>query len=648
MTFISQLRYRILALGLASTLSGPGALAGVPFDQFIGFGASYDDSGQFPDLELGGKTGLRFTNIDPATGRRGLSMPEWLALDLGLGRMNPSTPLLVTGPRTDTLDTRNVNFAVGGYRSEEVLASVVGNSVVEVGPYRAEQPGFLARVSSGALRVGPDTLYYALIAGNDIRDVDDPVQTAEVSAQIAQALVTAGARYIVLPTLPKLGNFSEAVNLTPSGRTALAADRTAAAIAYNEAFEERLNGMRGNFIRIDVLRLFDEMLADPVGFGFPADIDQTRYCYGASEAGGISCVEPAGRGKSSGGSPDQFVFQDGLHPTQAASRGAADLMESVIRAPGLVGLLPESVLGDARAYLNTVDDYLLQNRWVAPQAAPQLFVSVQGRDADIDEAWSTPGASSDATDLSIGASMELGGDWLLGVSIGTQQQDVGVDGSGSRYDTSSLLGSAFAGYRHGDWFADAVLFGGRSDLEDITRVFELGSVLRRSESGDTEADVYGLSATVGVNMMAPDEGWRFGPFIGLDATKVEVDSYAENGLRSSTMQFGDMERDSTLGRAGVFAAYPLALGVVRLELDGDVAYAHEFDDQSDDVTAVVKSLASGPSFRMPGYAIDDETWRFALGAHATWPRGARIGLSYRQDDNDEETRYLNLSGSYRF
>jgi hypothetical protein len=79
-----------------------GARAGLPFDQMIVFGASYDDAGQFPDPDFGYATGLRFTNIDPATGKRGYSMPEWLALDLGIGRLTPSIPLVIV-PRTDTV-----------------------------------------------------------------------------------------------------------------------------------------------------------------------------------------------------------------------------------------------------------------------------------------------------------------------------------------------------------------------------------------------------------------------------------------------------------------------------------------------------------------------------------------------------------------
>ena len=642
------MRGLIRAAIAAASLAAASASAGVPFGQFIAFGASYDDSGQFPDLELGGATGLRFTNIDPATGLRGLAMPEWLALDLGLGRMNPSTPLVFL-PRTDTVDTDNLNFAVGGYRSEEVLASVTGNSVVSAGGFRVEQPGFLARVASGALAVGPDTLYYALIAGNDIRDVDDPVQTAAVSAQIVQALVDAGARYIVLPTLPKLGDFAESANLAPDGgRTQLAADRSAAAIAYNAAFEQRLNSMEGNFIRVDVLRFFDEVLADPVSFGFPADLDQSRVCYSAESAGGVACVEPEGRGEASGGSPDQFAFQDGLHPTQAAARAAADLMESVIRAPGLVALLPEAVLADTRGHLRTVEEHLAQNRWGDSGAAPQLFVAVQGREIEIDDAWSTPAASSDAVDLTIGASVGLGSGWFVGGAIGSQQGEADIDDAGSGFDSSGLMASAFAAWRCDGWFADLVLSAGQSDLDDIQRVFEIGPAQDRRESGDTEADVLGLSGAVGVDMSDAANAWRAGPFLALDWLDIDVDGYAEGGLSSSTMQYGDLARESLLGSAGIFGSYPLALGAASVELSADVAYVEEFEDDPQDVTAVVKSLATGPSFRMPGYAIDDDGWRATLGASASWQGGLRVGLSYRHTDNEAEAQYLNLSASYAF
>ena len=50
------MRGLIRAAIAATSLAAAGASAGVPFGQFVAFGASYDDSGQFPDLELGGTT----------------------------------------------------------------------------------------------------------------------------------------------------------------------------------------------------------------------------------------------------------------------------------------------------------------------------------------------------------------------------------------------------------------------------------------------------------------------------------------------------------------------------------------------------------------------------------------------------------------
>jgi outer membrane lipase/esterase len=653
---VSHVKKSALAVAIAcSSLFAGATQAGLPFDQFIAFGASYDDSGQYPDVELDRAQGLRFTNVDPLTGERGRSFPEWLALDLGIGEMNPSAPLQVTRPdfppRAAPLDTSSINFATGGYRADQVLESVVGTQTVAVSIYSNSQPGFLARVAAGTLTFGPSTLFYALPAGNDVRDLADPELTADTSARIVQALVDAGARYIVLPTLPKLGNFAELPNFDANGRTQLGLDRTATAIAFNTAFEQRLDAIPGNFIRVDVATLFDEMLASSGSFGFAADLDQATVCYNARSLAIVLgvvdiCQEPPGRGFSSNGDPDQFVFHDGLHPTQAAAHVAADLIESVIRAPGTAALLPETVLGDARAYGNAIDDYLVQNRWGEAAGRTQLFAAVQGVSVDMKETRATPEASSDATDLTLGGSIGLGNGWLLGAAVGSQASEADIDDLGSGFESSGLMGSVFAGYRCDIWFADAVLSAGQSDLEDIERVFNIGSVQLRREQGETEADVLGLALDVGVDMMPKDAGWRFGPFLAMEYTDITVDGYVEESASSSAMAFGDLDRESLLGRAGVFASWPLALGGADVELYGDVAYFEEFEDETDAVEAVSKTLASGPWFRMPGYEIDESGMRAMLGADARWNSGLSLGLSYRYDDNDAEAQYLNLSASY--
>ncbi len=114
------------------------------------------------------------------------------------------------------------------------------------------------------------------------------------------------------------------------------------------------------------------------------------------------------------------------------------------------------------------------------------------------------------------------------------------------------------------------------------------------------------------------------------------------------MRLATSRASRSLGSAGVFASYPLRSARPSVELAADVAYVEEFEDESDDVRPWSSRWPTGPWFRMPGYAIDDDGWRATLGASASWPGGLRLGLSYRHADNDAEAQYLNLSASYAF
>ena len=154
---------------------------------------------------------------------------------------------------------------------------------------------------------------------------------------------------------------------------------------------------------------------------------------------------------------------------------------------------------------------------------------------DYDKGFSTPRASSDAVDLTLGTAYTLSDHWFVGAAIGSQVGDTDIDNSGSEFENETLVGSLFLGYRSDLLFSDFTLSVGSTDLDDIKRVVQLGSTLRRVEQGDTEADILGLSASVGVNMMAPDSLTRFGPFLTLDFLNVEVDGYAENSSTSTAM-----------------------------------------------------------------------------------------------------------------
>ena len=666
-----RFRETLLSTAICCLLATPAA-AGVPFRQMLVFGASYEDSGQYPDIDfpaaagiidppgagLDGSTGLRLTNLDPDSGERGATWVERMSADLGIGDLTPSAPVIYPGERTDMSATENINFALADSRAEAMFQSVVAESVVIhplddlfAADLSAISPGFEQRVASGDLSITRRTLFVVNVAGNDVRDasVDDPTadgaNAAADALKIVERLVADGARTLVIPTFPPLGLLSESDNIAADGsRTPQADARNAAADAYNDAMAAGLPGTGGNVVVPDFNRLLLEVLDDPGAFGFSAAIDHTRYCYSSSDVSisGAFCTEPDGLGKSSGGNPDDFVLNDGLHPTQALAQILSDYTASVLRAPGMIALLPESSLADARAFGNTVSDYQMGRRWGPRPEGFDLFASVQGQDVDFDDGASTPGASSDAVDLTLGTSYSLSDHWFVGAAIGSQVGDTDIDNAGSEFETETLMGSVFAGYRSDLFFTDFTLSFGASDLDNIERVIELGSSARRVEKGDSEADIFGMSAGIGVNVMGPASATRFGPFLNLDYLNIDVDGFTEQGSASTAMAFGDQERDSLLGSAGVFTSYPFQWGSTDMELYGDVSYRYEFEDDTDDVKAVVKNLASGVHFKLPGYQIDDDALAVRAGLGASFGR-LRCSLFGSYEDNDRETTYLGAS-----
>ena len=143
-------------LALAILLAGVSVAAHAetsPYSQFVNFGDSLSDAGNFPDVGsplLGGNPtgGLRFTNrTGPTyaannTEYAGQVVSQVLANRLGLQSL-PSTPIL---PRLLTGNPDGTNYAVGGYRTDQILDSLIGTSTVDAGGgLTRSRPGYLVQ-----------------------------------------------------------------------------------------------------------------------------------------------------------------------------------------------------------------------------------------------------------------------------------------------------------------------------------------------------------------------------------------------------------------------------------------------------------------------------------------------------------------------
>lgn len=176
-----------------------------------------------------------------------------------------------------------------------------------------------------------DALYVIEGGGNDVRRATGPaaIQTyADNVVYMVSTLVAAGARNILLATVPDIGVVPSVVALGPvvaAGATALAAGMNAAAAASLAALQ--LPGST-DIDFLDLFGLLDAMTSDPAQFGFS---DVTHAC-----AADLACVQ----------NPDGTFFWDGLHATSAGagviSRAALAALE--VPEPGSFALLAAALV----------------------------------------------------------------------------------------------------------------------------------------------------------------------------------------------------------------------------------------------------------------------------------------------------------------
>lgn len=610
-----------------------------PFSQFVVFGDSLSDAGQFPDplspLSNGVPTGgIRFTNrTGPTYGEgnveyTGRVVTQRLAEQLGLQSL-PSTPIL---PSLLTGNPDGTNYAVGGYRTDQILDSIVGTSRVSAGGLSRTRPGYLVDNP----RVDPNTLFYLNGGGNDfLQGINTLGQSIGNLVAGVGALQAAGARYIVVSNLP-LGRTPLSTLL---GNSAVS---EAAGTAFNAGLADALAAQGGNYVLVNTAQLMREVRTDLARFGFDPTIDQAGVCFNASPAGYTgagNCIEDPTYGLT-GTRPDptRLLYNDAVHPTEAVQQINADFLYSILSAPWQVSLLPELGRSALAAHLRQLDSELSARRgqW---QPVGEMRLSVQG-------AYHRPeydgygGGEVDSPTVTLGASQRLSEAWLVGASLGLGEQSAELGAGDSEFDMRSYLGTLFARYERHQAFAQLTASAGYLDFHDLERTFALG-ISERSEKGDTDGWLWGLGGKAGFSVMQPDERLQFGPFVGADYQRIEVEGYRERGSSSTALAYSEQTLDSLRLALGLFGEY--ALGE-RTRLFGEVAREVEREDDRDDLSLSLNSVP-GNTFELPGAApIGDQT-RFSLGlAHQLAPGLAlRANYHYRGNEHVDQGVGVSLS-----
>ena len=597
------------------------ALAAAPamaqtYSQTIFFGDSLTDSGHYrPALvQLAGPSAAilgRFTT------NPGLVWSEYLA-DF-------------YGAEAWSANQGGTNYAVGGAR-------VGTDGVGALGPTPSLATQVSSYLASTGGRADPNALYTVWGGANDIFAVTagaPPEQTigAAVTTQIGLvgSLQAAGARYVLVPTIPDIGSTPGFLAQGPQA----SAIGTQLSVTYNDALFNGLAGAGLRVIPMDTFHLLQEIVADPARYGF-SNVTGTA-CQPQITAQSVTCnpgsyVTPD--------AADTHAFADGVHPSSKAHGILADYAVSILEAPRHATLMSHAQSQTGRTRAGRVSAQLDgRGQGDGMRGWADLRGDYQRFDEDA-------GLMVDAEGL--GPALMAGVDWRSGqlvyggyLGYGRQTLDFGREHGEFSYDDASLGG--YLGWRgERAWVTGQVGYSWSS--YDFDRKVALGEATREHRGS---AD--GNNLTVGV-----DAGYEFvhgalrhGPIASLVSQNIEIDELVENHADLSTsLAYAEQDIDSLIGSIGWQFAVQAG---EHLQPYARLAWEHEFEDRPEEAFARLQSLPAAAPYAVPGLQVDDDYGTVVVGARSrVFGLDADVGLSgmVAREGTDAISVFLSLGRGF--
>lgn len=588
------------------------ALAAMPafaqtYSQTVFFGDSLTDSGMFrPALvQVGGQ---QAASLGRFTTNPGLVWAEYLA-DF-------------YGTNATAVNQGGTNYATGGARvGTNSTVTLAPGVTLPVPSLQAQTAAYLA--ANGG-RADSRALYTVWGGANDLFAIaaGAPAQATLGSAVAAQigivnSLTSAGARYILVPTLPDMG-------LTPSARAqgpAAQAQLTGLASTYNAALFSGLDAAGLRVIPLDTFHLLQEVAANPAQFGITNTTGTA--CQPQITAQSLTC-NPATY--ATPGAPNSYLFADGVHPASVTHEIMGDFAVSVLEAPRQMAVLPHSAAVVGRARADRVNGQVA-GRSASESEGMRWWADVRGDFQRYADGNLYDGA---------GPALTAGVDWRSGglvyggfAGFGRSMLDWGR--RGGEFDQSEATIGGYVGWRSGAGWVNAQLSYSALDY-DLDRRVQLGQATRVHHGS---ADGTNVSAGI-------EGGWDFGsgalkhgPVLGVLAQRIDIDGFAEDQPTLSTsLAYPDQRFDSLIGKAGWQVRYEggTAMPYARVTVD------REFEDSAPEAWARSQSIAGSPAYAVPGLSFDTSYATLQFGVRtALFGMSADVGASVtagQQGGND--------------
>ncbi|HVR81879.1 MAG TPA: autotransporter domain-containing protein [Luteimonas sp.] len=587
----------VVALALAATP----ALAETSFSQTVFFGDSLTDSGFYQPFLI--------ENFGPAAGTAarfttnpGLVWAEYVADFYGTDG-SPAWQLSSTG----IVPGDGSNYAAGGATvgpgpgfPPTVPTQFAPSLTTQIGAYLSANGGHADRNALFTVWGGANDLFFYL---NGATTQAQFLGAAGLEVGLVATLTNAGARYILVPTIPDVGTTPFGLSLGPTGSAGV----TALVNGYNQTLFSGLQAAGLRVIPLDTFHFMREITADPGLYGFT---NVTTPACGAAPALGCNpanFVDP--------NAAQTYAFADGVHPTTASHHLLAQYAISVLEAPGQIAVLPhsESMVGRSRA------DRVAAHLDGKPAAdGMRWWTDLRGDFQRYGDGEQYDGA---------GPSLSAGVDWASGnlvyggfAGYGRQSSDWGHRG-GSFDQTDASLGG-FIG-----WYGDSAWVNGQVSYSrlgfDMDRDIQLGPATRTHHGSTNGSDV-----SVGINAGWDfvQGAWRHGPVASLLSQRIDIDGFAESDPTLSTsLAYPRQSFDSLIGSLGWQASYTIN---EHLRPYARVTWDREFEQSPEEAFAQAQSIPGTMPYAVPGAAYDRSYGTLVMGARTQlFGLDADVGVS---------------------
>ena len=404
-----------------------------------------------------------------------------------------------------------------------------------------------------------------------------------------------------------------------------------------------------DFVLIDVAAVFDEVTANPEAFGF------TNVTAG--------CVFDAACVAADFETQNDFLFSDGVHPTNAGHALIAELARQTLDPT--IGAAQSAGIGDltsttrqvvAGSALNRARTFFLNEASSndvsssadvdtfseTPSIRGEAYAEVLGGTASIGARTGTPQADVDLIGLRVGVDLLRTENTVFGV------QGSFVQGDGSQpalsFESNALSLDIYAAGKIGSVFAALSVGGAFNEIEDITRSVGVGPL---TNTGETTARQFSAVAELGydykVGSLSVLPSVTFGYF------RTGLDAYTESGV-FAPLAFGDRTIDAVTGAVNVRAAKRFGNGD---GLSGVLYAGVGYEDYlAYDATAVTAGALASTAAASSLNVGDPEGrgFLFDLGTKVNINSKIAVGAEYRLGvgSNDTQSHQGSLRVSARF